>query len=470
MPNTYLFEKSTDIEKFSPRTTVVSCFIECEGKILVLRRAPKSDQAHLWCIPGGKMETGKDVDERAALAREILEETGLSLTASSFSFAATRFARIPGWDYTLHIYHINLDARANVQLSDEHVDMKWVSLWQFKSLNLLKGQDEAFDIVYKDRLWEKNNSSNFTLTKGNSNLCFNASKRLVINLIGTSGSGKGTQGQMLSQIYGLPHISIGDLFRDDLRNKTSLGKLIAYHDATDPNNYSPDEICLGIMTKRLAQADCINGFILDGFPRTAGQTEALIKLFLRPQDLHIPIYMDLSEEVIKNRIKDRYICPSCGHQVRGHDESVQNGYCPKEACSKVKLEHRPEDIDEKKLQRRFGIFRENRDGILKIILDRDPVLPVPLKGEETPFDVLAIVCGLIDKSFNNHLRLQAMLVPSSKEAMLINGSTNVEPSNRVFFLYSMYKKYPSSNKLLLATAGAAMAAGVWAYKATRPKP
>jgi 8-oxo-dGTP pyrophosphatase MutT (NUDIX family) len=148
LKNFYLVENFNTLEHFTPKANVVTCFIECENHVLVLKRADKSDQSFVWCIPGGRVEKDKDADEKAAVAREILEETGLNLSLDSLSLAAKRYVRIPNWDYTLHIYHTKLDQKPIVTLSNEHTDMQWVHLLKFKSLPLIKGQDEAFDIVY----------------------------------------------------------------------------------------------------------------------------------------------------------------------------------------------------------------------------------------------------------------------------------------------------------------------------------
>jgi adenylate kinase len=458
--NTYLFENTTALENFNPRANVVTCFIEYQNQVLVLKRADKSDQSFVWCIPGGKLEKGKDLDEKTAVAREVFEETGIDLPQDSLSLSAMRYARVPGWDYTLHIYHVKLNNKAVITLSNEHIDMKWIPLWQFKSLTLIKGQDEAFDIVYNDLIWKKKIADDgFLLIKGKESIKFNESNRLIFNLIGTPGSGKGTQGKMLSQIYGIPHISIGDLFRDNFRNKTSIGRLIMHHDSIDPDTFTPapDEIYIGIISKRLSQDDCSNGFILDGFPRTSGQSEFLVKLLLRPGDIHFPIFMDLNEKIIKNRIQDRYICPGCGTQVGGHD-GVGDGFCPKESCNKTKLKHRAEDTG-RKLERRFEIFRDNKEGILKILSERDSVIHISLKGDETPTDVLVKICSITDNLLDNIDKIEETLTPIE----------SIKSSNKGSLLNLMYKKYQESHKTLLVAAVGTVSLGATAlaYRARK---
>lgn len=151
LKNIYLFEELKALNNFNPKASVVTCFVEYQDQVLVLKRTDKSDQSFVWCIPGGRVEKDKDTDERTAVAREIFEETGLDIPLNSLSLAATRYARIPGWDYLLHIYHTKLNKGSTVTLSDEHMDMQWVHLSRFKSLPLIKGQEEAFDVVYNTK-------------------------------------------------------------------------------------------------------------------------------------------------------------------------------------------------------------------------------------------------------------------------------------------------------------------------------
>jgi adenylate kinase len=378
----HLFVNANDVplSDFSPKVTIVTLFLEVDGEVLLLQRSKKEDQSYTWGIPGGKLEDGED--GLTGLLREMREETGLDLSAEAITHAADRFALIPGWQYILKIYKLKLETKPEISLSDEHVNFKWVPLSLFKSLKLLTAQDEAFDVVYGDV-----DLRDVNMAAVKAKIQDRALGKTIISLIGTSGSGKGTQGVYLYEKTGLPHISIGDLFRDELRNKTLLGELISTHDANHPMLYAPDEICLGIMLKRLSQPDCAKGYILDGFPRTAGQAQALLHAMMRPEDQHVPVYMDLSEDIIRERLKSRYICPQCGTQVREHDGG-HRGVCAKDGAA---LEHRKEDCDVEKLKRRFGIFNENIVSILKIVESRDSLHYMPLNGQERPDQVAELI-------------------------------------------------------------------------------
>lgn len=129
--------------------------------------------------------------------------------------------------------------------------------------------------------------------------------RLV--LFGRQGAGKGTQAVRLAERYGAPHISTGDMLRDAAAAGTAIGlEAKAYMDA---GRLLPDDVMLGVVKERLAQADVeANGFLLDGFPRTVPQAEAL--LGLTPVD--VAVNLEVPEEVVVERISGRRVCEACG--------------------------------------------------------------------------------------------------------------------------------------------------------------
>src|SRR5512136_2588128 len=97
-----------------------------------------------------------------------------------------------------------------------------------------------------------------------------------IVLLGPPGVGKGTQAEIIAETTGLPHISSGDLFRENIKNATGLGKLAKYY--MNKGELVPDDVTIGMIRDRLSRADCKEGALLDGFPRTTVQAEALEKL------------------------------------------------------------------------------------------------------------------------------------------------------------------------------------------------
>jgi len=127
---------------------------------------------------------------------------------------------------------------------------------------------------------------------------------LRIILLGPPGAGKGTQAEKLSKKFDIPHISTGDIFREQKEKQTELGKLIAKY--IDKGLLVPDDIVIQIIRERLAKADCRKGFILDGFPRTIRQAEALDKILSEIGDaIDIVIFIDVSEEELTRRLLAR---------------------------------------------------------------------------------------------------------------------------------------------------------------------
>lgn len=130
-------------------------------------------------------------------------------------------------------------------------------------------------------------------------------------LMGPPGAGKGTQAKLLIERFNIPHISTGDMFREAIKAGTDLGKLAQGY--IDHGDLVPDEVTIGIVKERLAKKDCEYGFLLDGFPRTIPQAEALEKIgeeIFRPIDIVINIECDESELI--RRISGRRVCRTCG--------------------------------------------------------------------------------------------------------------------------------------------------------------
>ena len=127
-----------------------------------------------------------------------------------------------------------------------------------------------------------------------------------IILLGAPGAGKGTQATRISEKFGLPHISTGDIFRDNIKRGTEIGLLAKSY--TDKGQLVPDEVTCKIVEGRLTEADCADGYLLDGFPRNLFQAEELDKF--SKVDAVINIDIDLS--LLMDRLCGRRVCKSCG--------------------------------------------------------------------------------------------------------------------------------------------------------------
>jgi adenylate kinase len=134
---------------------------------------------------------------------------------------------------------------------------------------------------------------------------------MKIIMLGAPGAGKGTQAKMLADKYGIPHISTGDIFRANIKNNTELGKKAKGY--MDAGQLVPDELVVDLVVDRIKNKDCMKGFILDGFPRTIPQAEALdYALNNQNEKIDYAINVDVPDENIINRMAGRRACVGCG--------------------------------------------------------------------------------------------------------------------------------------------------------------
>jgi adenylate kinase len=130
-------------------------------------------------------------------------------------------------------------------------------------------------------------------------------------LMGLPGAGKGTQAEKIVEKYGIPHISTGDMFRAAIKEGTELG--LKAKSFMDQGNLVPDEVTIGIVRERLSKEDCAEGFLLDGFPRTVAQAEALENILSDlNRKINFVINIDVEQEFLMERLTGRRICKSCG--------------------------------------------------------------------------------------------------------------------------------------------------------------
>lgn len=133
-----------------------------------------------------------------------------------------------------------------------------------------------------------------------------------IVLLGPPGAGKGTQAQIIAEKYGLVHVSSGDLFRENLKNETELGKLAQTY--MKRGELVPDDVTIAMIRDRLIRPDCRAGALLDGFPRTPAQAEALSRMLAESGGaVNLVPYIYVPEEVLVERLGGRWTCRANGH-------------------------------------------------------------------------------------------------------------------------------------------------------------
>ncbi|MBO5987088.1 MAG: adenylate kinase [Lachnospiraceae bacterium] len=134
---------------------------------------------------------------------------------------------------------------------------------------------------------------------------------MKIIMLGAPGAGKGTQAKMIAEKFQIPHVSTGDIFRANIKNGTELGKEAKKY--MDQGQLVPDELTVKILLDRVAQADCANGYVLDGFPRTIPQAEVLDEALSKlGEKIDFAINVDVPDENIVRRMSGRRACLSCG--------------------------------------------------------------------------------------------------------------------------------------------------------------
>ncbi|MEG9194681.1 MAG: adenylate kinase [Candidatus Methanoglobus sp.] len=179
-------------------------------------------------------------------------------------------------------------------------------------------------------------------------------------LLGAPGAGKGTQAKFIVEKYGIPQISTGDMLREAVAKGTELGKKAK--EFMSQGRLVPDEIVIGIVKERLRQKDCEWGFILDGFPRTIAQAEALDRIMAEMgRKIDAVINISVPEEEIVRRIVNRRICRECGaiyHLI--YDPPKRPGICDK--CG-GELYQRDDDREEV-VRQRFAVYRKSTQPLI----------------------------------------------------------------------------------------------------------
>jgi adenylate kinase len=181
-------------------------------------------------------------------------------------------------------------------------------------------------------------------------------KNLVF--LGPPGAGKGTQAARISARLGLPHISTGDILRAAIKEGTPIGlKAKSYMDA---GNLVPDEVVIGIVKDRIAKDDCANGYILDGFPRTLPQAEALAQI----TQITMAVNIAVEDELLVKRLSGRRVCPACG--LTTHVNSYSGANCP--TCGAALIQRA--DDNEATIRNRLSVYNKQTQPLIDFYQQR----------------------------------------------------------------------------------------------------
>lgn len=177
-------------------------------------------------------------------------------------------------------------------------------------------------------------------------------------LLGAPGSGKGTLAKKISSDFGIPQISTGDLFRAIVKEDSPFAKKVKQ--IIDSGALVPDEVTVEMVKNRIAKDDCKNGFILDGFPRTIGQAKALENI----SQIDSVILVELSSDIIIERLSSRRTCSGCGDIISAKD--APTGVCPK--CNSQLIQR--DDDKPEVISHRLEVYNENTAPLINFYSDR----------------------------------------------------------------------------------------------------
>jgi adenylate kinase len=189
---------------------------------------------------------------------------------------------------------------------------------------------------------------------------------LRIVLLGPPGAGKGTQSEWLRVEYGIPHVSTGDLLREAVTEETELGMQAKSY--MESGSLVPDSLVLGLVAERIAKGDCVDGFLLDGFPRTAVQAEALTGMLADsgcPLD-HV-IALEVPRSALVDRLTGRRSCPACGRIYNvAAGGTVATGVCSECGAGLVQRD----DDNEETVVKRLDVYETETAALLDYYKDQ----------------------------------------------------------------------------------------------------
>ena len=209
-------------------------------------------------------------------------------------------------------------------------------------------------------------------------------------LLGLPGAGKGTQAEYLVKEYNIPHISTGDIFRAATKNETPLG--LEAKKYMDAGELVPDEVTNNIVKERLQEEDVKDGFLLDGYPRTLNQSEALRdNLQELGRKLDAVIYLNVPKDVLVERLAGRYICSNCGatYHKLNHPTKVE-GVCDR--CGGTDFYQREDDKPET-VKKRIKVNEEQTDKLVDFYQEEGVL--VEIDGNRDPEDTFTEIKELL---------------------------------------------------------------------------
>jgi len=216
-------------------------------------------------------------------------------------------------------------------------------------------------------------------------------ENLNLILMGLPGAGKGTQAEKINEKYNIPHISTGDMFRLAIKEETDLGKKAKAY--MDQGELVPDEVTIGIVEERLQKEDCKNGFLLDGFPRTIAQADALQTLLKNMNEsINYVLHVDVPEENLVERLTGRRVCPTCGATYHVmYNPPEKEGICDKDGSTLIQRE----DDQAETVKNRLAVNIKQTKPLLDFYQEKE--LLVTINGDQDIDQVFQDIQNRIEK-------------------------------------------------------------------------
>ena len=212
---------------------------------------------------------------------------------------------------------------------------------------------------------------------------------MKIVLLGPPGAGKGTQAKSISNRYSIPHISTGDIFRKNISENTPLG--IEAKTYMDNGQLVPDEVTINMVKDRLQQDDCKNGYLLDGFPRTVLQAEALDNFLVkRGESIDTALLIEVPKEFILERMTGRRVCPSCGASYHiKFNPATNDGKC--DLCGSEVIQRK--DDTEETVKERLEVYENQTQPLIDFYKNKKQLSVVD--GTQAINEVFESICKIL---------------------------------------------------------------------------
>ncbi|MGG5463060.1 adenylate kinase [Clostridium sp. B9] len=212
---------------------------------------------------------------------------------------------------------------------------------------------------------------------------------MKIVLLGPPGAGKGTQAKSISNRYSIPHISTGDIFRKNISENTPLG--VEAKTYMDNGQLVPDEVTINMVKDRLQQDDCKNGYLLDGFPRTVHQAEALDNFLTeREESIDTALLIEVPKEFILERMTGRRVCPSCGASYHiKFNPPANDGKC--DLCGSDVIQRK--DDTEETVKERLDVYENQTQPLIDFYENKKQLSVVD--GTQAINEVFESICKIL---------------------------------------------------------------------------